>query len=154
MINKSGFKADPMYTTFHRHNPSVKQSKTNNFLWHMIKSLFQINTYKKQLLSFSLEVSSEQTPSPSVPFPGKKKHAAFYQYLPSHKNVTYPWTRYHESLCPLFFIKLLFFRQIIALQKLWQVSFFISSKKLLFFSRYSNFCNFFHSFSHFPDTKG
>ena len=32
--------------------------------------------------------------------------------------------------------------------------FFISSKKLFSFSRYSIFCNFFPSFPHFPDSKG
>ena len=32
--------------------------------------------------------------------------------------------------------------------------FFISSKKLFSFSRYSNFCSFFPSFPHFPDSKG
>ena len=32
--------------------------------------------------------------------------------------------------------------------------FFISSKKLFLLSRYSNFYNFFPSFSHFPDSKG
>ena len=31
---------------------------------------------------------------------------------------------------------------------------FFSSKKLLSFLRYSNFCNFFLSFQHFPDSKG
>ena len=31
---------------------------------------------------------------------------------------------------------------------------FISSKKLFLFSRYSNFCNFFPSFPHVPDSKG
>ena len=36
------------------------------------------------------------------------------------------------------FIKFLFFHQIIALQRLWEM-FFISSKKLFSFSRYSNF---------------
>ena len=35
----------------------------------------------------------------------------------------------------------------IALQKLWKM-FFISSKKLFSFSRYSNFCNFFPYFPH------
>ena len=55
--------------------------------------------------------------------------------------------------CPLLFIKFLFFHQIITLQKLWKM-FFISSKKLFLFSRYSNFCNFFPSFPHFPDSKG
>ena len=32
--------------------------------------------------------------------------------------------------------------------------FFISSKKLFSFSGYSNFCCFFSSFPHFPDSKG
>ena len=32
--------------------------------------------------------------------------------------------------------------------------FFISSKKLFLVLRYSNFCNFFLSFEHFPDSKG
>ena len=31
---------------------------------------------------------------------------------------------------------------------------FISSKKLVLFLVYSNFCNFFPSFLHFPDSKG
>ena len=56
------------------------------------------------------------------------------------------------SAC-VFFIKFLFSNQIIALQKLWNVS-FISSKKLFSFWRYSDFCNFFPSFPHFPNTKG
>ena len=55
----------------------------------------------------------------------------------------------HLKACYQIFI----FHQIIALQKLRKV-FFISSKKLFSFSRYSNFCNFFLSFSHFPDSKG
>ena len=32
--------------------------------------------------------------------------------------------------------------------------FFISSKKLFSFLRYSDFCDFFPSFPHFPDSKG
>ena len=56
-------------------------------------------------------------------------------------------------LCPLFFIKFSFFHHMIALKKLWRM-FFISSKKLFSFSRYSNFCNFFPFSPHFPDTKG
>ena len=32
--------------------------------------------------------------------------------------------------------------------------FFISSKRLYLFSRYSNFCNFVPSFPHLPDPKG
>ena len=47
-----------------------------------------------------------------------------------------------QSSFPLFFIKFLFFHQIIALQKQWE-TFFIWSKKLFSFSIYSNFYNFF-----------
>ena len=53
----------------------------------------------------------------------------------------------------LFCIKFVFFHQMIALQKLWKI-FFISSKQLFSFSRYSNFYNFFPCFPHFPDSKG
>ena len=60
---------------------------------------------------------------------------------------------FHLKLVSAVFIKFLFFQQMIALQKLWKV-FFISSKKLLLFLRYSNFYNFFPSFPHFPDSKG
>ena len=56
------------------------------------------------------------------------------------------------SLCLLVFIKFLFLHQMIALQKLWKM-FFISSKKLFSFSRYSSFCNFSSSLPHFPDSK-
>ena len=45
-----------------------------------------------------------------------------------------------------FFIKFLFFHQMIGFPKLWRML-FISSKKLSSFSRYSNFCNFFPFFS-------
>ena len=58
----------------------------------------------------------------------------------------------HQSLCPLFFIKFLFFHQMKGLQKLQKM--FISSQKLFTFLRYSNFCNFFTSFPHFPEPKG
>ena len=51
-----------------------------------------------------------------------------------------------------FFIKFLFFHQIIALQKLWKM--FISSKKVFLFSRYSIFCYFFPFLPEFPDSKG
>ena len=51
------------------------------------------------------------------------------------------------------FVIFLFFHQMTALQKLWKV-FFISSKKLFLFLRYSIFCNYFPYFLHFPDTKG
>ena len=55
---------------------------------------------------------------------------------------------FKRSLCPLFFIKLSFFHQMIAIQKLWKM-FVISSKKLFFFWRYLHFCNSplpFHTF--------
>ena len=38
--------------------------------------------------------------------------------------------------------------------KLVATMFFISSKKLFLFLRYSNFCNFFPSFPHFPNKRG
>ena len=51
-----------------------------------------------------------------------------------------------------FFIKFLFFHQMIGLQKLWKV-FLISTKKFFSFSIYSNFCNFSSSFPHLPDLE-
>ena len=56
-------------------------------------------------------------------------------------------------MCPLFFIKFLFFHRMVAHQKLWKM-FFISSKKLFLFSRYSNFCNFSLPFQTFQIQKG
>ena len=38
--------------------------------------------------------------------------------------------------------------------KNYEKCFFISSKKLISFLRYSSFCNFFPSYSNFPDSKG
>ena len=52
------------------------------------------------------------------------------------------------KLVSAIFYQIFVFHQMIAHQKLWKV-FFISSKKLFSFSRYSNFCNFslpFHTF--------
>ena len=43
--------------------------------------------------------------------------------------------------------------QMVTHQKLWKML-FISSKKPYPFSRYSNICNFFPSFSHFADSEG
>ena len=43
------------------------------------------------------------------------------------------------SFCPLYFNKFFIFHQMITFQKLWKM-FFISSKKLFSFTRYSNFC--------------
>ena len=57
-----------------------------------------------------------------------------------------------KLVCAVFY-QFLFFRQVIALRKLWKM-FFISSKRLFSFPRYSNFCNFSSSFPHFPDSKG
>ena len=51
------------------------------------------------------------------------------------------------------FYQILFFHQMKALQKLWKI-FFISSKKLFSYLRYSHFCIFFPFFPHFPDSKG
>ena len=60
---------------------------------------------------------------------------------------------YLANLVSAIFYQIFIFDQMIGLQKLWKM-FFISSKKLFLFSRYSNFCNFFPSFPHFPDSKG
>ena len=57
------------------------------------------------------------------------------------------------SLCPLFFINFLFFTKWKPFKN-YEYMFFISSKKLFSFSRYSSLCNFFPSFPHFPDSKG
>ena len=52
-----------------------------------------------------------------------------------------------HKACVCYFLSI-FFNQMIALQKLWKM-FFIWSKKLFWFSRYSNFCIFvFLSFFH------
>ena len=56
------------------------------------------------------------------------------------------------KLVPTIFYQILLFHQMITLQKLWKM-FVISSKKLVLFLRYSNFCNFSSSFPHFPDSK-
>ena len=54
------------------------------------------------------------------------------------------------KLASFIFYQIFIFHQMIALQKLWKI-FFISSKKLFSFSRYSNFCIFnFPSFSSQP----
>ena len=59
------------------------------------------------------------------------------------------------SLCLLFFIKFLFFHQMIALKELWKMFFIsFSLQKLFPFLTYSNFCNFFPSFPNFPDSRG
>ena len=58
------------------------------------------------------------------------------------------------NACGRYFLSSFYFlRKMITFWKLWKI-FFISSKKLFLFSRYSNVCNFFHSFPHFPDPKG
>ena len=53
----------------------------------------------------------------------------------------------------IIFYQFLFFHQMITLHELWKM-FFISSKKLLSFSRYSNFYDFLPSFTNFPHSKG
>ena len=61
------------------------------------------------------------------------------------------WTPLIVKACVNYFISI-FFHQIIALQKLWKL-FFISSRMLFSFSRYSNVCNFF-PFQTFQIQKG
>ena len=60
---------------------------------------------------------------------------------------------YFLKLVSAIFYQNSIFHQMEARQNLWQM-FFISSKKLFLFSRYSNFCLFFPYFPHFPDSKG
>ena len=48
---------------------------------------------------------------------------------------------YLSKLVSAIFLEIFIFRQMVALQKLWKM-FFILSKKLFLFSRYSNFCIF------------
>ena len=64
------------------------------------------------------------------------------------------WDSLLFKACVHYFLSnICYFHQMIGLQKLWKM-FFISSKKLFLFSRYSFFCNFFASFPHFPIQKG
>ena len=74
------------------------------------------------------------------------KHIHFFKMLIFENSV---FLKFVSAI----FIKFLFFHQMIALQNLWKM-FFISSKKLFSFSRYSDFCLFSSSFPHFPDSKG
>ena len=59
----------------------------------------------------------------------------------NHKARLFPEKSFRSilKLVSAIFIKFLFFHQMIALQTLWKM-FFISSKKLFSFSRYSIFC--------------
>ena len=57
------------------------------------------------------------------------------------------------KLVSAFFIKFLFFHQMIGLQNLWKM-FFIWSKNLFSFLRYPNFCNFSLPFHTFEIQKG
>ena len=86
----------------------------------------------------------------------KHKKASLYIIGVSRGSVTYrsyDSATFFKAYVRYFFIKFSFFHQMIGLQKLLKM-FFISSKKLFSFSRYSNFCNFSPSFPHFPDSKG
>ena len=67
------------------------------------------------------------------------------QYWPVKKTPSLVFAKSLKLTSAVFF---LFFHQ-----KLWKIL-FISSKKLFLFSRYSNVCNLFPSFPHFPDSKG
>ena len=64
------------------------------------------------------------------------------------KWVVKGWLKLFKQFQNLKLVLTFFFHQMIALRKLWKIL-FISSKKLFWFSRYSNFCNFslpFHTF--------
>ena len=116
MINKSGLKASPswtqhsqkmslivshqlkqqFYNLIKRHNPIpqifwdtlLPQSKTNNFPWYPIKSLFQVNKYKRQLLIFGCKFFTK-SPKSKQSLSLAKTRIGFYQYLPPHIN-THP----------------------------------------------------------------
>ena len=57
------------------------------------------------------------------------------------------------KLVSAIFYQIFIFHKMLALKKPWKM-FFISSKKLISFTRYSNFCIFSPFFPHFPDSKG
>ena len=89
-----------------------------------------------------------------------EQHKKFCFSLYHNDNNSYLFVNgvkiYEFKACVCYFLSNfegLSFHQMIRLQKLWKV-FFISSKKLFSFSRYSNFYNFFPSFLHIPDSKG
>ena len=62
----------------------------------------------------------------------------FVQFKKREKHL---WRSVTLKLVSATFYQIFIFFQMIALQKLWKM-FFISSKKLFSFSRYSNFCIF------------
>ena len=63
----------------------------------------------------------------------EKKNICFFNYFIGYIQLDY------LKLVSTIFVNFLFFHQMIAPQKLWKMR-FISSKKLLSFLRYSNFC--------------
>ena len=86
-------------------------------------------------------------------------HLSVVFHLNSHASTGNTDEKYYEifhtfKACVCYFSSnFSFFHQMIPLQKLWKM-FFISSKKLFSFSRYSHFRNFSPSFPHFPDSEG
>ena len=78
-------------------------------------------------------------------FDGQWKRTWWFLELPYnfHPNL--------KLVSAIFLFFQFFFHQMIVLKKLWKM-FFISSKKLFSFSRYSNFCIFSASFPLFPDS--
>ena len=79
-------------------------------------------------------------------------------WWPVEKNLmifgtTLQFSSQFKACVRYFFVFSIFFHQMIVLKKLWKM-FFISSKKLFSFSRYSNFCIFSASFPLFPDSVG
>ena len=83
----------------------------------------------------------------------KYTHLHFAQYLEIGANLA---TKFGKKLvnapkCQGY--RCFFFYQMISLQKSNKM-FFVASKKLFSFLRYSNFCHFFLSFPQFPDSKG
>ena len=133
------------------------QNKVSGF--HVLRLNFHGNQCNifccsfKQLdfFSFCVETLKWQNQSPwgvlqKRCFPLNFIYFSEHTFSWAHMNCCFWIYKLQLKTCvrPLFFIKFLFFHQMIGLQKLWKM-FFISSKKLFLFLRYSNFCNFFSS---------
>ena len=84
------------------------------------------------------------------------KHFCIYYNESEHGVINNTLSQENKKslrLVSAIFYQILILLQMITLQKLWKM-FFISSKKLFSFSRYSNVCNLFPSIPHFADSKG
>ena len=154
-ISTNNFVTHPLFLTGNIEHQSKSNKKHITFyiVIQVLKVLLIKNCKKQPLYHLFLDVSSADI--------------IFHKFLALRSTLTwkkifvrnFPFQRIHSfplptplKLVSAFFIKFLFFHQNIALQKLWKM-FFVSSKKLFSFSRYSDFCIFSSSFPHFPDSK-